>query len=60
MNTDCETPTSDWDEMESDLYTALEALENHDLITIRQCASRVQFSAIEMWQQKNRSESVDK
>lgn len=39
-------------EIESELYTALEALEQGDFITVRQCSARAQADAIEAFKQK--------
>ena len=40
-------------EIETDLYSALEALEAGDIITVRQCAARTQTNAVDLWRRTN-------
>lgn len=41
-------------EIESALYEALEALENDDLIRVRQCAGQAQQSTNDAWRARRR------
>lgn len=41
-------------EIESELYTALEALEQEDLITVRQCSARAQAKTNEAWRERRK------
>lgn len=45
-------------EIEADLYAALEALEQRDFITVRQCSARAQADAIDAFKKKQADEAV--
>lgn len=47
------------EQIEQELYSALEALEKEDLIGVRQCSARAQSGAVELWQQQRKQEKAD-